>query len=394
MENTPSFAVTEGPLVTLVVPMYNVAPYLERCLRSLERQTYRNIEVIIMDDCSTDGSLDIASKMAASDMRFKVFSMPRNSGAGDARQAAIEKSSGEFVGFVDADDYVDVDFVALLYGLIIKTGADVACCQHYFYDEAHQRLTTPWAYDDKIVCLSPCEAMRKMKSYDQMDEGLWNKLCRREIVVRHRMETFPFEDAFVLYKYIPEAESVALCCVPLYYYYQRDGSLMHTDYTPYKAFARYKLEILKDPHCGAFAVIRLCSYFAAYLCLAACVQFTPRVGALWTLALVLERALSGLAVAAFPMAKNTGLAHTFASTADRTAVRNVLAVLAILLCGALLALGGGALAAVAILLFLWYHHVAVQQLGGITGDLAGWFLQKTELWMLAALCACQWGGLL
>ena len=151
-----------------------------------------------------------------------------------------------------------------------------------------------------------------------------------------------------------------------------------------------KLEILKDPHCGAFAVIRLCSYFAAYLCLAACVQFTPRVGALWTLALVLERALSGLAVAAFPMAKNTGLAHTFASTADRTAVRNVLAVLAILLCGALLALGGGALAAVAILLFLWYHHVAVQQLGGITGDLAGWFLQKTELWM----CACQWGGLL
>ena len=146
-----------------------------------------------------------------------------------------------------------------------------------------------------------------------------------------------------------------------------------------------KLEILKDPHCGAFAVIRLCSYFAAYLCLAACVQFTPRVGALWTLALVLERALSGLAVAAFPMAKNTGLAHTFASAADRTAVRNVLTVLAVLLCGALLALGGGALAAVAILLFLWYHHVAVQQLGGITGDLAGWFLQKTELWMLAAL---------
>ena len=155
-----------------------------------------------------------------------------------------------------------------------------------------------------------------------------------------------------------------------------------------------KLEILKDSHCGAFAVIRLCCYFVAYFGLCGSVRFTPRAGLCWTLALVLERALSGLAVAAFPMAKNTGLAHTFASTADRTAVRNVLAVLAILLCGALLALGGGALAAVAILLFLWYHHVAVQQLGGITGDLAGWFLQKTELWMLAALCACQWGGLL
>ena len=88
-----------------------------------------------------------------------------------------------------------------------------------------------------------------------------------------------------------------------------------------------KLEILKDPHCGAFAVIRLCSYFAAYLALCACVQFTPQAGLLWMMALVLERALSGYAVAAFPMAKNTGLAHTFATAADRTTVRRVLMVL-------------------------------------------------------------------
>ena len=106
-----------------------------------------------------------------------------------------------------------------------------------------------------------------------------------------------------------------------------------------------KLEILKDPHCGAFAVIRLCSYFAAYLALCACVDFTPRVGLCWTLALVLERALSGLAVASFPMAKNTGLAHTFATAADRTTVRRVLMVLAALLSAALLALGGWALLA-------------------------------------------------
>ena len=104
-----------------------------------------------------------------------------------------------------------------------------------------------------------------------------------------------------------------------------------------------KLEILKDPHCGAFAVIRLCSYFAAYLALCACVDFTPRVGLCWTLALVLERALSGLAVASFPMAKNTGLAHTFATAADRTTVRRVLGCLSIVLAVALFALGGGVL---------------------------------------------------
>ena len=155
-----------------------------------------------------------------------------------------------------------------------------------------------------------------------------------------------------------------------------------------------KLEILKDPHCGAFAVIRLCSYFAAYLALCACVDFTPRVGLCWTLALVLERALSGLAVASFPMAKNTGLAHTFATAADRTTVRRVLMVLAALLSAALLALGGWGLVLAALLVFARYHVVSNKQFGGITGDLAGWFLQKAELWMLAALCACQWGGLL
>ena len=155
-----------------------------------------------------------------------------------------------------------------------------------------------------------------------------------------------------------------------------------------------KLEILKDPHCGAFAVIRLCSYFAAYFALCCCVQFTPRLGVLWMLALVGERALSGLAVAAFPLAKNTGLAHTFATAADRTRVRRVLAVLCAVLAVAVAALGGWALFLVACAVFLRYHHLAVQQFGGTTGDLAGWFLQKCEIWMLAAVAACQWWGML
>ena len=141
-------------------------------------------------------------------------------------------------------------------------------------------------------------------------------------------------------------------------------------------------------------MIRLCSYFAAYLALCACVQFTLQAGLLWMMALVLERALSGYAVAAFPMAKNTGLAHTFASAADRATVRRVLALLAAVLCCAMLALGGWALVLAALAVLCRYHAVACKQFGGITGDLAGWFLQKAELWMLAALCACQWGGLL
>ncbi len=155
-----------------------------------------------------------------------------------------------------------------------------------------------------------------------------------------------------------------------------------------------KLDILKDPHCGAFAVIRLCSYFVAYFALCCCVQFTPQVGAVWLLALVLERACSGYAVAAFPLAKNTGLAHTFATAADRITVRRVLGCLSIVLAVALFALGGGVLVLAAGVALWRYHRVAVKQFGGITGDLAGWFLQKAELYMLAALVLCQWKGFL
>ena len=196
---------------------------------------------------------------------------------------------------------------------------------------------------------------------------------------------------------LPElARAAAFCLVPVAVTggIHLDGYADTSDALSSYGDREKKLEILKDSHCGAFAVIRLCCYFVAYFGLCGSVRFTPRAGLCWTLALVLERGLSGLAVAAFPMAKNTGLAHTFATAADRESVQKILIVLSVLLAAALIALGGGALV-VAALLMLWrYHHVAVKEFGGITGDLAGWFLQKAEFWMLAALAASQWGGIL
>lgn len=196
---------------------------------------------------------------------------------------------------------------------------------------------------------------------------------------------------------LPElARAAAFCLVPVAVTggIHLDGYADTSDALSSYGDREKKLEILKDSHCGAFAVIRLCCYFVAYFGLCGSVRFTPRAGLCWTLALVLERSLSGLAVAAFPMAKNTGLAHTFATAADRESVQKILIVLSVLLAAALIALGGGALVAAALLVLWRYHHVAVKEFGGITGDLAGWFLQKAEFWMLAALAASQWGGIL
>ena len=153
-----------------------------------------------------------------------------------------------------------------------------------------------------------------------------------------------------------------------------------------------KREILADPHCGAFAVIRLCVYFTAYLALCAAVEPTPRAVLAMGLGFVLERALSGWAIATFPLSKNTGLAHTFATGADKRRCRRVLAVVA-----AAAALGmaaaygaiGAAMMLAVLATFAQYRFDICRRFGGLSGDLAGWFVQRAELWMLAALAAGQ-----
>lgn len=155
-----------------------------------------------------------------------------------------------------------------------------------------------------------------------------------------------------------------------------------------------KQEILKDSHCGAFAVIRLCMYVCGDLGLCGGLRVEGRALLCASAGFVLTRCLSGLSIASFPMAKNTGLAHTFASAADKNRVRAVLLVLAALASAVMWAasvLYGAAMTLAALAVFWHYARTAKQQFGGLSGDLAGWFLQRAEFWMLAALVLCQYG---
>ncbi len=157
-----------------------------------------------------------------------------------------------------------------------------------------------------------------------------------------------------------------------------------------------KLEILKDPHCGAFAVIRLCSYFAAYFALCGCVAFTPRVGR------ALDAGAGGGAGAVRAWLwrrsrwrKIPALPTPLPRRRTASACGSALALLSAACwrwgcCTGRLGAGAGGAGCV----FTRYYVVAKKQFGGITGDLAGWFLQKCEIWMLAALAACQWLGVL
>ncbi len=150
--------------------------------------------------------------------------------------------------------------------------------------------------------------------------------------------------------------------------------------------------ILSDPHLGAFGAIRLCGWFIGYFGLCCAVAADGRSLLCWGLSFLLSRALSGLAVAWFPLAKDTGLAHSFASAADKKPVRRVLLAMALLLALSMCAarpLGGALMLLACGGVFLYYKPMAREKFGGLTGDLAGWFLQTAELFMLGALVFSQ-----
>ena len=152
-----------------------------------------------------------------------------------------------------------------------------------------------------------------------------------------------------------------------------------------------KQEILKDPRLGAFGAIRLGMYLIACFALWACLPAYRPLPVL--LGFCLSRSLSGFAVTRFPLAGSTGLAHTFAQAADKRRAGIVLLVMALILNGCLFLCGleGAAMAAAAWCVFAYYRRMAEKQFGGLSGDLAGWFLQAAELWMLGALCLVQYG---
>ena len=122
-----------NPKVSIIVPVYNVEKYLERCLNSLRNQTLSDIEIILVDDSSTDSSLDICKKMEMEDSRIKVIHK-ENEGAGKARNAALAIANGEYIGFVDSDDFVELNMFETLYNKAIQYSSDLVMSGVLFVD--------------------------------------------------------------------------------------------------------------------------------------------------------------------------------------------------------------------------------------------------------------------
>ena len=211
-------------LVSIIVPVYNVVDYVEECLNSIKSQTYRNIEVIVVNDGSTDTSLSICNKVAVNDNRFHVYTK-ENGGLSDARNFGIKKASGTLITFIDSDDYVDAEYIQCLVETLDATNSDIACC-------GYRRVT-----DDKdcfeicstttsIITLSKKEAMYELINERKIKTQAWGKLYKRRIFDNL---DFPFgkyhEDMYIMHLAFDNARYVGVNPKELYNYRYNNSSI-------------------------------------------------------------------------------------------------------------------------------------------------------------------------
>lgn len=210
------------PLISVIVPIFNSALWLRRCLSSIQNNTYRNLEIICVDDGSTDESPAILREHAAQDARIILLEQ-ENSGVGVARNAGLEAANGEYIFFMDSDDWLHSRFFEILQHTLEETGACMAVCDYLETEATEQEeyaVNTPAV---KTLPTLTCFSDRKLKIH------VWDRLYRRSSIgaVRFCTERNCAEDylfnAAVLSAH-PEA-TVTYVQAPLYYYFQRQGSL-------------------------------------------------------------------------------------------------------------------------------------------------------------------------
>lgn len=218
------------PMVSIIVPVYNVEACLSACLESIRRQTYGNIEVLVVDDGSTDGSAAICDEMAVTDGRFHIIHQ-KNTGVSGARNAAMDLASGKYIQFVDGDDRVLPEATETFVHAAETTGADMVLSRFYRVD-GERRAPRGHIKGSRVLTQQEF-AQEMMKAPANYYYGvLWNKFYRRTIVERLGLRFEPemswAEDFMFNLEYIRAVRLVAAISPPLYEYIKREGSLVNS----------------------------------------------------------------------------------------------------------------------------------------------------------------------
>lgn len=261
--------------VSVIVPVYNVEKYIRKCLDSLTIQTYSDIEIIVVDDGSTDRSGEIAEEAAGRDTRIRVITKP-NGGLSSSRNAGIEKSRGRYLAFVDGDDWVAPNFVGEMLKASDEQQADICICNmKYINEDGSYRKRTPH--------IDHPDSADRIKAFSDMLNGYKfkfhtpNKLYRRKLFTDSGIR-FPegklYEDAYTTYRTFAKAERFVYLPEDLYYYrQQRSGSILTSTFSKrrydiYGALEAMESDFVKDSpelwdsfdHCVVINILSLANY--------------------------------------------------------------------------------------------------------------------------------------
>lgn len=215
-------------LITIVVPVYNVERYLYKCVNSIINQTYKNMEIILVDDGSTDKSSLICDELAKQDSRIVVLHK-QNGGLSSARNAGIEFAKGKYIGFIDSDDYIDERMFELLHNALIDNNADLSVCNY------------SWVNEDGVAFnstnLSSCvyDAKEVLEKYLLDDMASWVIACNKLYNIHLFCDIkYPVgkinEDSFVIHKILDKCTTIATTEESLYMYLQRSDSIMNSSF--------------------------------------------------------------------------------------------------------------------------------------------------------------------
>lgn len=213
----------QAPKISVIVPVYNVAPYLKDCVDAILSQTFSDLEVLLVDDGSTDDSGLICDAYELSDKRVRVFHTI-NSGSACARNLGIERARGKFIGFIDGDDWIEPDFYEQLDQMLSHEGVDLAACG---FVKIEQREALKFRSDQKQTSFyTPMEALENMFAKDQMRYSACNKLFRRELFKEIRYPNGKsMEDKATTYRLIHASRGIAYNPTPKYHYFIRTDSV-------------------------------------------------------------------------------------------------------------------------------------------------------------------------
>ena len=208
--------------ISVIVPVYNVEQYLERCVDSIINQTYKNLEIILVNDGSTDNSGQLCDELARKDDRIRVIHK-KNGGLSDARNVGIDEAEAELVGFIDSDDYIDEDMYEVLINNLKAANADLSMCGHY---DVYNNVPESQVSDKKTWELSPQEAIKMVMEAKILSVTAVNKLYKKSLFSELKFEIGKIaEDAFIMIKLLDKCNKIVATNEKKYYYVHRENSI-------------------------------------------------------------------------------------------------------------------------------------------------------------------------